>query len=93
LLATFGIQGKSQIVGGKVTKGKAVRGAAVDIIRDGEILGSGKLSQLQQAKADVKEVIEGNECGIRFEPGDPVVEIQVGDTMEFFEEEKIKQEL
>lgn len=115
ILATFGTQDKSQIVGGKVTIGKAVRGITLDVIRDSKVLGTGKLTQLQQSKEDVKVVIQGNECGIRFEPSftppsskttvrqgkasedKPVstsdFTIQVGDILEFFEEEKIKGEL
>ncbi|MFH1769058.1 MAG: translation initiation factor IF-2 [Parcubacteria group bacterium] len=95
VLAIFGMQGKSQIVGGRVTNGKVVRGSGIDVVRGGNILGAGKLGQLQQGKQDVSEVAEKNECGIRFEPANQtdIPEIAIGDTLEFFEEEKIKQAL
>jgi len=67
IIAIFKNLGKSQIVGGKVTQGKAVRGAMIDVIRNGALLITGKLGQLQHDKADVAEVAEGLEAGIRFD--------------------------
>ena len=95
VLALFkGGEGKSQIVGGKVTQGKAVRGALVDVMRHGILLLSGRLGQLQQAKTDVPEVAEGNECGIRFDASGKLLSpIAVGDVLEIYQEEKIKRQI
>ena len=93
VLALFGTQGKTQIIGGKVTSGKAVRGALVEITR-GTTVAKGKIVQLQQKKADVAEVAEGLECGLRVDitPSDlgiPCI-IKEGDVLEIYEEQKIK---
>lgn len=94
ILATFGTSGKSQIVGGKVGKGKAVRGALIDVVRNGEVAGKGRLVQLQQNKVEAKEVADGNECGIKFEQHqDAPVTVQEGDVFEMYEEERIQAEL
>ena len=92
ILALFkGADTKSQIVGGKITQGKAIRGATIDVIRNGAILMTGKLGQLQQKKADVPEVAEGFECGIRFDTSAKTsFSIAVGDVLEIYQEEKIK---
>jgi len=72
IIAIFKNLGKSQVIGGKVTQGKAVRGAIIDVIRNGTLLIIGKLGQLQHDKADVAEVAEGLEAGIRFDlPASP----------------------
>ncbi len=97
ILATFKSVDKSQVIGGKVTQGKAVRGAMIDVIRNGGTLLTGKLGQLQHNKADVTEVTEGLEAGIRFdlptgETGSPIL-IKEGDILEIYQEEKIKREL
>ena len=95
ILALFGIQGKSQIVGGKIIQGKAVRGAMVEVTRGGNVISTGKLVQLQQKKADVPEVAEGLECGIRYDgPMDlPTMVIREGDVLEIYSEEKIKRQI
>ncbi len=93
ILAIFKDTGKSQIIGGKVTQGKAVRGAMIDVIRNGSPLITGKLGQLQHDKADVAEVSEGMEAGIRFDaPTEtkPQNIIKEGDVLEIYQEEKIK---
>jgi len=103
IIAIFKNLGKSQVIGGKVTQGKAVRGAMIDVIRNGVLLITGKLGQLQHEKADVIEVAEGLEAGIRFDLppvpakqtqpiGIPIL-IEEGDILEIYEEEKIKRSI
>lgn len=79
-----------QIVGGKVTSGYAKRGALIDVLRNNGKIVSGRLSQLQHNKADVEEVKEGLEAGIKF---DGPSEIQEGDLLEIYEEERIKRSI
>jgi len=96
VLAVFKRDERGQIVGGKVVSGKLKRGAMIDLVREKKVVLSGKLTQLQQSKADVEEVKEGFECGIRFEPNKadgPSVPIRVGDVLEIYEEQKIKKSL
>ncbi len=98
IIAIFKNLGKSQVVGGKVTQGKAVRGAMIDVVRNGALLITGKLGQLQHDKADVSEVAEGLEAGIRFDlppapaGGIPML-IKEGDVLEIYEEEKNKRSI
>lgn len=87
VLALFGGDSKSQIVGGEVTKGKVKRGAFIDVLRNGGVVTSGKLTQLQHEKADVEEVSEGLQSGIKFEGP---AKIKEGDILDIYMEEKIK---
>ena len=94
VLALFKADAKFQIVGGKVVQGKVIRGALIDVGRNGVVVITGRLGQLQQNKADFPEVAEGLECGIRFDfIGKPTSQIAVGDVLEVYEEEKIKRSI
>jgi len=93
VLALFKKDAKSQIVGGKVTSGKIIRGSVVDIVRAQNKIGSGKLGQLQQNKDDMTEVKEGLEAGLRVDFGKEAVDIKEGDIIECYEEEKIQRTL
>ncbi len=78
------------IAGSMVTSGIARRTAKVRLVRDGEIKFNGKLNALKRFKDEVKEVIEGNECGISLKD---YSKIKVGDIIEFYTEEIIKRKL
>lgn len=94
ILAVFKTDSRSQIVGGKVTSGKIVRGGLVDVMRNNAKLISGRINQLQHNKQDVSEVKEGSECGLKFEKTVPSEwEVKEGDMLEVYEEEKIKRSL
>jgi len=66
------------------------RGASIDVLRNDAKIVSGRLGQLQHNKVDADEVKEGLEAGIKFEGP---AEIQEGDTLEIYEEEKIKRSI
>lgn len=106
VLATFKITEKSQIIGGRVTQGKIERGAMADAFRNNALLTAGRLGQLQHNKADVTEVTEGLECGIRFDATETRTKnmekdkwvgtqilIKEGDVLEVYREEKIKRSI
>ena len=97
VLALFKKDLKNQVIGGKVTSGKIKRGAMVDVLRNNNIIVKGKLGQLQHQKADVEEVAEGLECGLRIDflgqSLSPNMYIKEGDVLEVYEEEKIKKSL
>jgi len=97
VLALFKKEVKSQVVGGKVTSGKIKRGAMIDVLRNNQAVSTGRLSQLQQQKADVEEVAEGLEAGVRFDFQvkniTPNMYIREGDVLEVYEEEKIRRSL
>ncbi len=94
ILATFKKDSKSQIVGGKVTSGKISRGATADVLRNNDLIITGRLSQLQHNKAETQEVKEGQECGVRFDTsGKDFKEILVGDILDVYQEEKLERSL
>ncbi len=85
ILAIFRNGKGEMIAGGRVTSGKAVRGGLVEIIREGEKIGTGKLSDLQQNKKRVEEVKSGNEAGFVYTGK---VKLQEGDEVKIFKEEQ-----
>jgi len=87
VLAIFRTETDSQIVGGRVLDGYIRSGSSVTVKRDGEIIATKKISQLQSGKQDVKEIETNDECGLFFE-GAPVIE--EGDILEAYHEEEIK---
>ncbi|KKT28502.1 MAG: translation initiation factor IF-2 [Candidatus Yanofskybacteria bacterium RIFCSPHIGHO2_12_FULL_44_29b] len=95
VLAIFKKDARSQIVGGKVTSGKIIRGAMFDVIKNGAISMSGRISQLQHNKEESLEVAEGLEAGMKIEsvPGKDFSQISEGDILEIYQEEKIRREL
>ncbi len=83
VLAIFKTKKDSMVIGGKVIEGLVRKDAKVKVWHNKEIEAVGEIINLQTAKEDVQEVVEGNEAGIEFK-GDPL--IQEGDILEFFEE-------
>jgi translation initiation factor IF-2 len=78
------------VAGCYVTEGKIVRSAKVRLVRDGIVGWDGKISSLKRFKDDVREVVEGFECGISLEGYNDVKE---KDVLECYEVEEIKQKL
>jgi len=79
-LAVLGVFSKSkegQVIGGKAVKAVIKKGMTLNIKRDEEIIGKGKIINLQHLKKDVTVVEAGKECGILFQ-GD---EVKVGDVL------------
>lgn len=90
VLAIFKTGKRDMIVGGRVIDGKIIKGSLIEISRDGEVIGSGKLSNLQQNKNATTEVNKGNECGVTFD-GD--VKIKEGDVLVSYSIEEKKRVL
>jgi translation initiation factor IF-2 len=78
------------IAGCYVVEGKIERDAGVRVVRDGIVVHEGKLDSLKRFKDDVKEVVQGYECGLALEKYN---EIQEGDIIEVFTIEAVKREL
>jgi len=76
VLAVFSKTKTKQTIGGKVVEGILRVRAGIEIERGEEILGRGRILNLQLDKNDVKEVPAGNECGLLIGTS---VEIAVGD--------------
>ncbi len=69
------------IAGSLVTEGKVSRGSVAKVHRGRDIVVETKIASLRRFKEDVKEVIEGLECGIHLEG---YQEFQEGDLVESF---------
>ncbi|MEK7680659.1 MAG: translation initiation factor IF-2 [Patescibacteria group bacterium] len=88
VLAIFRTEKNVMIVGGRVETGKLVKDCRVRVKRAGEIIGQGKLTQMQIAKQTMNEIPGGSECGVQYEGK---TKLDVGDVLEAYrEEEKIK---
>lgn len=78
------------IAGCYVLEGKLERDAGVRVVRDGIVIHEGKLDSLKRFKDDVKEVVQGYECGLAVEKFNEILE---GDIIEAFTIETIKRQL
>jgi translation initiation factor IF-2 len=83
----FKVPKAGTIAGCMVTEGKIIRSAKVRIIRDGIVIHDGVMESLRRFKDDVKEVLEGFECGIGIEKFNDIKE---GDIIEAFVMEEVK---
>lgn len=84
VLAVFRSGKNDMIVGGKVTEGKLNKEDQLELLREGEIIARGKLTQLKKGKKDFKECLAGEECGITFEFDGPATKIREGDQIAAF---------
>jgi translation initiation factor IF-2 len=80
------------IVGGEVTKGKLTMPALVRITRDKEKLGEAELTALKKGPQDVKEVFEGEMCGIQLATTSKI-ELAEGDRLDFYTREEVTRTL
>ena len=90
VLAVFKTDKNSQIIGGKITRGKAESGAKVEHYREKEFIGEGLIAKLQSAKQDVPLVEEGQECGIEYKGKTAA---QEGDILKLYKEQEIKKKI
>lgn len=90
VLAVFKIPGLGRVAGVRVIQGQARKDARVKVHRDNEVIYEGEVASLKHFQEDVKEVQEGNECGVAFKDWEKV---KVGDVLEFYTEEFFKRTL
>ncbi len=84
VLAIFRTEKKYQIVGGRVSEGRAENNVKARIMRNGEQVGSGEVVELQAGRQKVKDALAGQECGLKLQTKDAV---EVGDKIELYREE------
>ena len=77
----YSISRVGTIAGSYVTSGRIVRGAKARLIRDGVVVYEGSIGSLRRFKEDVREVLEGFECGVGLEKFNDIKE---GDIIEAF---------
>ena len=87
---TFKVPKIGLIAGSYVTQGLIKRTSSVNVIRNGIVLYSGKVSSLKRFKDDAKEVNTGFECGVGI---DQWHDIQAGDQLEVFEYVEVARKL
>jgi translation initiation factor IF-2 len=84
---------KSEIIcGGEVTKGKLLAPSFARIIRGEEELGEAQVVNLKRGPQDVKEVIEGEMCGVSLQTASKL-DLKEGDRIELFTRETISRTL
>ena len=81
ILEIFKVSGAGKVAGSKVTEGEIVSSSEVRIIRDGAIVHTGKIGTLFREKNQVKQVSNGQECGITVKD---YIDFQKNDTIEAF---------
>jgi len=79
------------VAGCIVNEGKAVNGDKARVIRNDEIIYDGKIESLKRFKEEVKEVLQGQECGIYLGPY--FKDIKPGDIIESYIITKMKRTL
>ena len=87
VLALFITEKNRIILGGRVTGGEVKKGTQIEVFRNEEKIGQGRLINLQRNKKDADVVLKGEECGILFE-GD--VKIEEGDILAIYTIERQK---
>jgi translation initiation factor IF-2 len=90
ILAVFMAEKNRQIIGGRVFYGEIKRGASIEIVRNEEVIGKGKMINLQKNKKDADAVVKGDECGILYEGNE---KIETGDIVVVYTESRVKGEL
>lgn len=86
----FKLSSAGLVAGCIVIKGKILRNAAADLVRNGKTIFEGKILSLKRIKDDVKEVAEGFECGISL---GQIQDLQEGDIIEAYEIQKIARKI
>ncbi|MCX6784855.1 MAG: translation initiation factor IF-2, partial [Candidatus Komeilibacteria bacterium] len=84
VLAIFKTEKHTMVLGGKVILGRVKMPCKVKLLRDKEVITYGEVLELQSGKQVMTEVVEGQEAGLKIKI-DPI--IQVGDILEFYQEE------
>ena len=81
VLQIFKVSGAGKVAGCKITEGEINSTSDVRLIRDGNIIYTGKVSTIFREKNQVKNVSNGQECGITIKD---YMDYQKGDIIEAF---------
>lgn len=86
----FRISRVGSVAGCLVTDGKILRSSLVRLRREGNVPFEGKLDSLKRFKDDVREVLEGYECGVKLQGFN---DVRSGDILEVYEIQQIARKL
>ncbi len=89
-LIIFFAEKNRQIVGGKIIEGEIGKGVKLEVLRNDQKIGAGRIINLQRDKKDMDKLVKGDECGILFEGN---VKVEKSDILVAFTEERKKGEL
>ncbi len=81
ILEIFKVSGAGKVAGSKVIEGEISNSSSIRIIRDGTIIYTGKIGTIFREKNQVKQVSNGQECGITLKD---FMDFQKNDTIEAF---------
>lgn len=90
VIQTFRISKVGMVAGTLVKQGRVVRGARARLLRDSVVVYDGRIATLRRYQEDVKEVLEGQDCGVHLENFN---DVKVGDVLEVYEVEEVAAEL
>jgi translation initiation factor IF-2 len=88
--ALFPIKKLGPIAGSFVSEGKITRTGRARVLRGGQVVGEGQVGSLRRFKDDVREVLQGMECGIGVSG---VNDVRVGDVIEVYTTEEVARTL
>ena len=86
----FKLSKGATVAGCMVSTGKISRNEQIRVVRGGETLWTGRVDALKRFKDDVREVLQGFECGITLNGFN---DIQEGDRLESFKVEELARTL
>ncbi len=86
----FNLPKTGAVAGSFVKEGVITRDSMVKVLRDGEVIYTGRVANLKRFKDDVKEVISGLECGVALQDWNDIAQ---GDVIEIFRIESEKRKL
>jgi translation initiation factor IF-2 len=78
--------GKTIIAGCRITDGKLTRNATARLRRGSAVIYTGKIQSLRRGKDDVREVLQGFECGVVLEDFN---DTQIGDIIEAYSQVRV----
>lgn len=84
VLGVFKTTKANVICGGEVTDGKVEPDVKVRVLRDKEVVAEGLVKKVQKEQNQVKEAVEGEQCGMSIDINKP---IELDDRLEFFRTE------
>ncbi|MEA3295925.1 MAG: translation initiation factor IF-2 [Patescibacteria group bacterium] len=90
ILLVFRTEKARQIVGGKIIEGEADRKAKIEVWRNDEKIGDGKIIGLQKNKKNIDSAKKGEEIGILYKGS---ARIEQDDELVLYTEESVKEQL
>ena len=85
VLKVFRTEKEQQIIGGEVVEGEILGNSQLEIYRNDELIGQGRIKELQKERKTIKRGVIGDEIGMLYKGK---TKIQEGDTLNFYIKEK-----